>query len=83
MCIGRSIDCMLALGPRLVDVSVVVVVLVVVQPTSVNKPAQARHMIAFFIITVVSELHRRSILFCDSYPRFATSSTFFQSSAES
>lgn len=47
----RSISRMEALGPeRVVEVSVVVlVVLVVVQPTSVNKPAQARHMIAFFI----------------------------------
>jgi hypothetical protein len=56
---------MVASGPeRLVDVSlVVVVVLVLVQPTSVNKPAQAKHVIAFFIITVVSESHLRSILF--------------------
>lgn len=61
----RSISRMEALGPeRVVEVSVVVlVVLVVVQPTSVNKPAQARQMIAFFITTVLSEPHRRSILF--------------------
>jgi hypothetical protein len=63
--IGRSISRMLASGPdRLVEVSVVVVVSVVVeQPTSANKPAQANNRIRFFIGTVLSESRLRSILF--------------------
>jgi hypothetical protein len=44
--------------------SVVVVVFVVVQPASVNRPAHVTtHAIDFFIITVLSETQRSSIVF--------------------
>ena len=74
---------MLAFGPERLVVSVVVVVLVVVQPASINKPAQARHMIAFFISPLYQKRAAAPSFSGNSYPRFATSSTFFQSSAES
>jgi hypothetical protein len=58
--IERSIDCMLAFGPdRLVVSVVLVVVSVVVQPTSANRPTQANHTIEFFIARLVSDLGRR------------------------
>jgi len=56
----RSIDCMLALGAGCLVVSVVVVLVsVVVQPTSANSPTQANHRIKFFIARLVSESGRR------------------------
>jgi hypothetical protein len=56
--------CMLAVGCFVVVVdSVVVVVFVVVQPASANNAAPVIHAIDFFIITVLSETQRSSIVF--------------------
>jgi hypothetical protein len=51
---------MLAFGAGALVLSVVVVVVsVVVQPTSANRPTQANHAIEFFIARLVSDSGRR------------------------